>query len=243
MSKSILQSDIFQSFLVYQESGGSSNKAESDGEDIEDVEFHREEESSDEETSQDRAFRNDSPQPLGRSSVCVYAAMDAELWPLDTESGMQLGGRKRSERGESDQSTESQLRGRGRRRVVMSSSSSSEADESVSEEGGQSATSSEWGDLHDDDDHAWDWDDEHESGELREYFSVCRIDLYLGQDYRESLAPQVCPLSSVVGMSFHFFFKNLRAEAREIRPKVFSDEYLPYFLVHPSTFSYNHDII
>jgi hypothetical protein len=140
--------------------------------------------------------------------------MDAELWPSDTESGMQLGGRKRSERGVSDQSTESQLRGRGRRWVVMSSSSSSEAeaDESGSEEGGQSATSSELGDLHDDDDHAWDWDDEHESRELRKYVSVCRIDLHLGQDYRESLAPQVCPLS-VVGMSFRFFFKKSRAEA------------------------------
>jgi hypothetical protein len=214
-TQSVFQSDNFRSFLVYHESRGSNNEAESDGEDIEDVEFHREEESSDEETLQDRAIKIDLPQPLGRSSVCVYAVMDAELWPSDTESSMQLEGRKRSERGESDQSTESQLRGRGRRRVVMSSSLSSEAeaDESDSEEGGQSVTSSEWGDLHDDDDHAWDLDDEHESGELRENFSVCRIDLHLGQDYRESLAPQVCPLSSVVGMSFHFFLKNLRAEA------------------------------
>jgi hypothetical protein len=201
---------FFHSFLVYQESGGSSNKAESDGEDIEDVEFHREEESSDEETSQDRAFKDDSPQPLGRSPVCVNAAMDKELWPSDSESGMQLKGRKRSERGESDQSAESQLRGRGRRRVIMSSSSSSEAE--ADEGGGQSATSSEWGDLYNDDDHAWDWDDEHESEELREYFSVCRIDPHLGQDQRESLAPQVCPLS-VVGMSFRFFFKILRVEA------------------------------
>jgi hypothetical protein len=174
------------------------------------VEFHREEESSDEETLQDRAFRDDSPQALGRSPVCVYAAMDAELWPSDSESGMQLKGRKRSERGESDQSVESQLHGRGRRRVIMSSLSSSEAE--ADEGGGQSATSSEWDDLHTDDDHAWDWDDEHESEELREYFSVCRIDPYLGQDQRGSLAPQVCPLS-VVGMSFRFFFKILQNEA------------------------------
>jgi hypothetical protein len=98
--------------------------------------------------------------------------------------------------------------------VIMSSSSSSEAEADVSgsEGGGQSATSSEWGDLRDDDDHVWDWDDEHEYEELREYFSVCRIDPHLGQDHRKSLAPQVCPLS-VVGMSFSFFFKILRVEA------------------------------
>jgi hypothetical protein len=70
-TQSVFQSDNFRSFLVYQESGGSSNEAVSDGEDIEDVEFHQEEESSDEETSQDRAFRNDSPQPLGRFPASV----------------------------------------------------------------------------------------------------------------------------------------------------------------------------
>lgn len=105
-----------------EESGASSNETESIGEDIEDVEFDREEESSDEETSQDRAFRHDSPQPLGRPPSCEYAAMDAELWPSDTESDVRLGGRKRGKRGGSDQSGESQPRQRRRRQVIMSSS-------------------------------------------------------------------------------------------------------------------------
>ncbi|GAQ91604.1 hypothetical protein KFL_008160040 [Klebsormidium nitens] len=173
-----------------EESGGRSIEADSQGEDIEDVEFNREEESSDEETSQDRAFRNESPQALGRPPFCEYAAMDAELWPSKTESGVQLGGpRKRVKRVESEQSGESQPRQRRRRRVILSEAEA-EADESGSEEGGQSATSSEWGDLRNDDDPFWDWDDERESEELRQYFSICRIDPRSGQERRESLARQ-----------------------------------------------------
>ncbi|GAQ90320.1 hypothetical protein KFL_006270020 [Klebsormidium nitens] len=176
-----------------EESGGPSMEAESQGEDIEDVEFNREEESSDEETSQDRAFRNDSPQPLDHPPFCEYAAMDAELWPSETESGVQLGGpRKRVKRVGSEQSGESQPRQRRRRRVILSEAEA-EAGESGSEEGGQSATSSEWGDLRNDDDPFWGWDDERESEELRQYFSVCRIHPRSGQERRESLARQAVP--------------------------------------------------
>lgn len=166
------------------------------------MEFNQKAESSDEETSQDRAFRHDSPQPLGRPPVCEYAAMDAELWPSDTDLDVRLGGRgKRGKRVGREQSGEPQPRPRRRLRVIMSSSSEAEAeaeaDESGSEEGGQSATSSEWGDLRNDDDPFWDWDDESESEELRQYFSVCRIDSRSGQERRGSLARQVCPLSMV----------------------------------------------
>ncbi|GAQ92370.1 hypothetical protein KFL_009960010, partial [Klebsormidium nitens] len=177
-----------------EESGGPSIEADSQGEDIEDVEFNREEESSDEETSQDRQLLDDSSQPP-IAPVWEYARMDAELGLSDTESEIRFyGGRKRAKRVESDQSAESQPRGRGRRRVIMSSSSEAEAEaeanESGSEGGGQSATSSGWGELRNDDDPTRDWDDEREFEEMREYFGVCRIDPCSERDRGESLASQ-----------------------------------------------------
>ena len=133
--------------------------------------------------------------------------MDAELWPSETESGVQLRGRKRAKRVESSQSAESEPRGMRRRRVIMSSSpeAEAEADESGSEGAEQSATSSEWGDLRNNDDPTWDWDDERDSEELREFFSVCRIDPGSGRDRRDFLAPQVCPLSMVYCLSVSVF--------------------------------------
>eukprot|EP00243_Klebsormidium_subtile_P013890 TRINITY_DN948_c0_g5_i1.p1 TRINITY_DN948_c0_g5~~TRINITY_DN948_c0_g5_i1.p1 ORF type:complete len:361 (+),score=41.42 TRINITY_DN948_c0_g5_i1:751-1833(+) len=118
--------------------------------------------------------------------------MDAELWPSDTKSGVQFWGRKRAKHVESDQSGESQPRQRRRRRVIMSSSSEAEAEanESGSEGAEQSAKSSEWCDLRNDEDPTWDWDDERDSEELREFFSVCLIDPRSGRDHAEFFAPQ-----------------------------------------------------
>jgi hypothetical protein len=77
----------------------------------------------------------------------------------------------------------------------LSLGAEAEANESGSDRGGQITTSSEWND----DNSAWDWDDARSScEELREYFSVCRIDPRLGCDCRES--------ASQVGSLFVFRF-------------------------------------
>ena len=175
-----------------------SNEAESQGEDIEDVEFNREGESSDNENSQDRQMLDDSSQPP-IAPVCEYARMDAEFGQSQSESDVRLpGGRKRGKRVESHQSGVSQSPRRRRRLVIMpplSLGAEAEANQLGPEGGGQSETSSEWGDLRDDDDPTWDSDDERDCEEMREFFSVCRIDPRLGCNCGES-ASQVCSLSS-----------------------------------------------
>lgn len=229
-----------------------SIEADSQGEDIEDVEFNREKESSDEETSSIREFRDDSSQP-SIAPVSEYARMDAELGHSNTEPEVRFeGGRRRAKRVGNEQSGESQPRRRRRRQVIMSSLSSSEAgaeaeaNESGSEGAERSATSSEWGDLRNDDDPTWDGNDERDSEELREFFSVCRIDPRSGRDRREFLAPQVCPLSMVdcLSVSVFPFALQIFVDARPEQTVQFVQK-CTVTNIRPSscTFSDNHDII
>jgi hypothetical protein len=156
------------------------------------VEFNREEESSDEADSQDRQLLDDSSQPH-IAPVCEYAWMDAELGS-QSEPDIRVGRRTRGKRLGSDQSGDSQLHRRRRSRVIMSPSPSLEAEGEANEGELQSAASTNWGEPHDADEPTWVWDDKRASEELREYFSVCRIDPLLGcESCRESTA-QVCSL-------------------------------------------------
>jgi hypothetical protein len=101
--QALLNLTDFWFVLFCQESGVLSNEEETQGENIEDVEFNREEDSSDIENFQDRQLLDDSSQPP-IAPVSEYARMDAELGQSESESDVRLpGGRKRAKRVESDQ--------------------------------------------------------------------------------------------------------------------------------------------
>eukprot|EP00243_Klebsormidium_subtile_P007488 TRINITY_DN332_c0_g1_i2.p1 TRINITY_DN332_c0_g1~~TRINITY_DN332_c0_g1_i2.p1 ORF type:complete len:385 (-),score=50.11 TRINITY_DN332_c0_g1_i2:1061-2215(-) len=151
------------------------------------------------------------------------------------------GGRKRTKRvDDSDESAEPPPFRTGRRRVTLPSDSSSSSDEGVQaageatesspEVGDQSATSSEWGDRHDYDDPTWDWDDEGDSEELREFFGVCRIDLGFERDCTESEqgpSPAVeAPISTIdpiLAAAHHFHSLRVVTVTHDLFEKKFSN--------------------